>query len=177
MDETTNKTLGEYIFELAKGNINVLENIYLIMSRILYSVGNIYYNQKADIEDAIQDLLIELFNKARHFKVNTNACAWIVKIYVNLIKNKWKRQKKEHNYIADSITKLEIESNIENDKYLENYTFINLIFSRLSKQERQLLIYRYWCNCSIGDISAILKRPKSTIESQLKVLEEKIKQF
>ena len=177
MDETTNNALAEYIFELAKGNINVLENIYLILSKILYSVGNIYYNQKADIEDAIQDLLIALYDKAKHFKNNNNACAWIVRVYVNLIKNKIKKRRKEHNYISESITKIEIESSIDSEKYIENYTFINLIFSRLSKQERQLMIYRYWCNCSLGDISIILKKPKSTIESQLKVLEEKIKNF
>ena len=47
------------------------------MAKILYSVGNIYYKQKADIEDAIQDLLIELYNKAKKFRVNKNACAWI----------------------------------------------------------------------------------------------------
>ena len=77
MDENTNLALGEFIFKLAKGNIDALENIYLIMAKILYSVGNIYYKQKADIEDAIQDLLIELYNKAKKFRVNKNACAWI----------------------------------------------------------------------------------------------------
>lgn len=35
MDEKTNLALGEFIFKLAKGNIDALENIYLIMATLL----------------------------------------------------------------------------------------------------------------------------------------------
>lgn len=177
MDEKKNRKLGEYIFQLAKGNINVLENIYLIMAKILYSVGNIYYIQKADIEDAIHDLLIELYYKSKKFKENRNACAWIVRIYENLILNRLKHRKKEDDYISDRTAKLQIESNQDDEKYLENYLFVKELFGRLSRQEQQLIIYRYWCACSLGEMSTILKKPKSTIESQLKSVEEKVKNF
>lgn len=131
MDEKTNLALGEYIFKLAKGNIDALENIYLIMAKILYSVGNIYYKQKADIEDAIQDLLIELYNKAKKFRANKNACAWIVRIYENLILNKLKHYSKEEKYITDKIVALQIEYKVEDDKFLYNYMFVNEIFSKI----------------------------------------------
>lgn len=177
MDEKTNKTLGEYIFQLANGYIEVLENIYLIMAKILYSVGNIYFNQKADIEDAIQDLLIELFYKAHKFRDNRNACAWVVKIYENLILNKLKHRNKEDEYISDKIAKLQIEANQSDERFIENHLFVKELFGRLSRKEQQLIIYRYWCNCSLGEMSKIMKKPKSTIESQLKNVEEKVKNF
>ena len=55
MNEEDNKRLGLLIFALARGDVSVLEDIYLLMVKILYAIGNIYFNQKADIEDVIQD--------------------------------------------------------------------------------------------------------------------------
>ena len=68
MNEKDNKRLGELIFLLARGNISVLSEIYLLMYNILYAVGNVYLNQKADIEDEIGNLLLLLYEKASKFK-------------------------------------------------------------------------------------------------------------
>lgn len=175
MNEQDNKRLGELIFELAQGKIDVLSDIYLLMYKILYAVGNIYLKQKADIEDEIQNLLILLNYKAHKFKKNKNACAWIVKLYKNLILNHLKKNKREDNFIAEEIEKLQISA--IDDVFLENHLFVNDIFSRLSEYERELIIYRYWCKCSIKEVADILNRPKSTIESQLIKLENKIKKI
>lgn len=74
MNEEANKRLGNLIFSLAHGNIAALADIYMLMVKILYAVGNIYFTQRADIEDAIQDLLILLYDNAHKFKRNKNAC-------------------------------------------------------------------------------------------------------
>lgn len=42
MDESENIKLGEFIISLAKGNISVLDNIYVLVSRLLYVIANIY---------------------------------------------------------------------------------------------------------------------------------------
>ena len=39
------------------------------------------------------------------------------------------------------------------------------------------MIYRYWGDLSIREVADILEKPKSTVESQLKNLEEKIRKF
>lgn len=176
MDEGINRRLGELIFDLAKGDKEALSSIYMIMCKILYAVGNIYFNQKEDIEDLIQDLLLTLYDKAKKFNRNNNAYAWIVAIYKNLIKNKLRRRKREENYILE-----ELENKIlfpeTNDTYLENHVFLNDILSKLTQYEHKLVLYRIIGGCSIGDVAKIMNKPKSTIESQLKVLENKIKKF
>lgn len=52
MNEEDNKRLGRLIFALACGNISVLDEIYQMLAKLLYAVGNIYYSQRADIEDS-----------------------------------------------------------------------------------------------------------------------------
>ena len=177
MDENTNKRLGELIFDLARGNVNALEDIYNIMCKILYAIGTIYYNQRADIEDAIQNLLITLYYRANKFKKNTNACAWIIRIYQNSIKNQLLHIKREEAYLEAAADKILTGNHNDDDNYLENHLFVNEIFGKLNEYERDLIVYRYWCKCSIKEVADICGKPKSTIETHLKNLEENIKNF
>lgn len=174
MDETTNKRLGELLAALANGNKEALSEIYKIMCRVLYVVGNVYFARREDIEDCIQDLLLSLFYKAKKFKKNTNACAWIITVYSNLIKDRLRYKKRGDNYIADEIEKFKIEARTSDAEYLDTHIFIKDIFDKLTEYEQNLLIYAYWCKCSIGEIAKIFNKPKSTIESQLHNLKIKI---
>ena len=119
MNEEANKRLGNLIFSLAHGNIAALADIYMLMVKILYAVGNIYFTQRADIEDAIQDLLILLYDNAHKFKRNKNACAWIIKLYQNMIYKNLKKRKSEDNYISEQIQLQNITSLEDNSKYIE----------------------------------------------------------
>ncbi len=173
MDEESNKRLGWLIMQLANGNIWVLEEIADLMEKLLMSIGNIYYRNKADVEDAIQNLYIRLYEKAKYFKKNGNACAWIVKIYKNLIKSYFRKQKSEENFI----TICKADFNTIDEIYLENHLFLREVFDRLTDEEQQLFIYYYWCKASMGDISKILHKPKSTISYKLNKLDEKLKKL
>ena len=51
--------------ELAKGNHRVLSDIDLIMQKILYSIGILYYKNKEDTDDSIQELYVTLYRKAK----------------------------------------------------------------------------------------------------------------
>lgn len=174
MNEKDNKRLGELIFLLARGNISVLSEIYLLMYNILYAVGNVYLNQKADIEDEIGNLLLLLYEKASKFKKNKNACAWVIRVYQNLIINHLKNKMREKSYIYDRTQSLKIISQ-SHDLYVENHIFISNIFGKLNEYEKNLIIYRFWCKCSIREVADIVGSPKSTVESQIYKLQNKIK--
>jgi len=88
MDEETNKRLGECLMEIANGNNEKLADVYIIMQRVFYTVGNVYFKRKEDIEDSIHDYLLVLLKKAWKFVRNQNAYAWIIFSYQNLCKNK-----------------------------------------------------------------------------------------
>lgn len=165
------------LIRLSKGNKEALSEIYEIMWRILYVVGNIYFDRREDIEDSIQDLLLLLFYKAKKFKRNINACAWITAVYQNLIKNHLRRKKKHDEYIVGEIGKYKVMSQVSDIEYLENHIFIKDVFNKLTEYEQNLLIYTYWCKCSINEIANIFKKPKSTIESQINGLKFKIKKL
>ncbi len=177
MDEENNKQLSELIIRLAQGDVSALKEIAQSVERILMSVGSFYYKNWADVEDAIHNLYVKLYFNASYFKKNTNALAWIVKIFENSIKSHLRRIKSEKKYFEGEISHLKSGTNIVDDRYIENHLFLREIFDKLTKEERRLIIYYYWCRCTLREIAELLRKPKSTIYNKLQALERKIKNF
>ena len=126
MNEEDNKRLGLLIFALARGDVSVLEDIYLLMVKILYAIGNVYFNQKADIEDVIQDFLILLYEKAGKFKHNKNACAWVIKLYQNLMYRKLENRRREEKYLSSQMQLQELAGQEDSSVYIENHIFFKV---------------------------------------------------
>ena len=98
MDQETNNKLGELIIALARGDMLALDEIYKIMGKLLYSIGFKYFTGKADVEDAIEHFLEKLIKKAKKFKENKNAYAWVCIVYRNAIYNTYGHRKVESNF-------------------------------------------------------------------------------
>ena len=174
MDEETNKRLGECLMEIANGNNEKLADVYIIMQRVFYTVGNVYFKRKEDIEDSIHDYLLVLLKKAWKFVRNQNAYAWIIFSYQNLCKNKRDRKKVETKYMHNQIEKIKNLSYASDIEFVDNNIFLKSVFDKLSRYEQKLLILYYWCDYTLNEIGTILKKPKSTIASQLNRIKAKI---
>lgn len=180
MEVAENKILGELIVELTRGSESernaAIKEIYSIMSHIFYKVGNIYYNNKEDVEDSIQNLMFSIFINANKYTTNDNACGWIMRVYRNTFINFAKKRKKERAILKKQVQELRDRA-ATFEAYSEKFILYNYIFSVLNKNETELLIYRYFYDVSIGEIAKEFNKPKSTIEYQLKQLESKIRKL
>ena len=176
MEEENKLRLGYLIIDLAKGNKNNLVEIYGLMCGVLYAIGNTYFYSKEDVEDSIQNLLIILMEKACKFRNNDNAYAWIIRIYINSLKNIKKRNKTEERVLKDYAEKLKREKQPVDD-YLSRYVFTKEILSRLTSYERKLAFSRFYCGFSLGEIAKDLHKSKSTIQYQIDKIQEKILSF
>ncbi len=173
MDEKDNARLGLLIMELARGNCAVLEEIAQFIEKILYAIGNTYFKNKADVEDAIQNLYIKLYHKASRFRKNSNACSWIIKLYTNLIKSHLRKYKRDAKHIGE-MEVFEKERAVMDERYIENHVFLTEILSSLTKYERELVQWYYWCGFSIREVAEKMHKSKGSIENDLKKLKEKI---
>ncbi len=177
MEEYDKKRLGELIVELAKGNAAVLADISSKVEQILKAVGNIYYKNRADIEDAIYNLYLKLYQKAFRFKENLNGYSWIVRMYENSIKSNLRLRQRENQYIKQEISNLKATMGAYDATYIENNLYLQEIFDRLTLEEQKLVVYYHWCRCTIREVAGILHKPRSTICNKLKKLEEKAKKI
>ena len=174
MDEAENKILGELLFELARGNLHALEEIAKRIEPILLAIGNRCYYNYADVEDAVHRLYAELIDKAKKFKDNANACAWIIKSYKNLIKMDLRKRKRDDAFLNDYETSHLENNRAYDDSYIERHVFLKEITATLTEEEIDLLEYHYWCKATVRELAVILGKPKSTVQYKCKKLEEKL---
>ena len=177
MDESENNRLAELLIELAEGNSRGLSEIALLMQNILYSVGIMYFKNKEDTEDSIQELYIVLYKKAKTFRQNNSASAWIMAIYKNWIKSQFRKRKVEERYVKGEIQDIKTQVHSVDEKYIENRLYLKEIMSKLSDYERDLIIYYHWCKCTVREVAKILHKPRATVDSHLKKLEKKVKEM
>ena len=174
MNEENKLRLGYLIIDLAKGNGNALSEIYNLMGRVLYAIGNTYFYNYEDVTDSVENLLLSLFEKSKKFKNNDNAYAWIIRIYTNSLLNAKKHNKIEERALRDYAEKLKQE-NRPLDEYLSTYLYTRDIMGRLTPYERKLAFRRFYCGFSLEEIAKDFNKAKSTIQYQIDKIEEKLK--
>ena len=174
MNEKDNQRLGELLIELSNGDSSALDGISRLLERILFAIGNAYFRNQADVEDSIHDLYMMLYAKARRFKNNHNACAWIVTIYRNLIKSRLRKWKREEEFFRENRDEI-FGRSLMDEKCIENHIYLKQIFGALTKLEQDLIIYYHWCKCSADEVAEILHIARSTVYKKLAKLEEKVK--
>ena len=175
MDQETNNKLGELIIALARGDMLALDEIYKIMGKLLYSIGFKYFTGQADVEDAIEHFLEKLIKKAKKFKENKNAYAWLCIVYRNAIYNTYGHRKVESKCFRLQKEKLRLEYRYSGNERLENYLIVSEIFSKVTPYERKILSYNCFCQLSIAETAEILGKPKSTIQYQLAKIKRKVR--
>ena len=177
MDETENNRLADLLIELAKGNHRVLSDIALIMQKILYSIGFLYYKNKEDTDDSIQDLYVTLYKKAKHFRKGSSASAWIVAVYRNLVCSQLRKRKREQRYIQDEIQNLKAHFYGADETFIDAYLQLKEVLDSLNEEERLLIIYSQFCHYTVREMSTLLGKPSATVEYHLKKLKTKVNHY
>lgn len=171
MQQDENSELGEYIFALVRKDEHAIDEIYKRVGNLMYSVASLYLSNYADIEEVIQEALFKISRKAKHYKENNNAQAWIVVIVKNEAKNRLRKLNRYKEVGIETLnTALYVE--INEDKILADE-----ILSSLSEQEKDLIIYYYWMGMSLAEIAKVFHKPKPTIVYKMRELEDKIRNF
>ena len=171
MDEEKNEILCRLINELAKGNADALEEIYKILGKNLFLVANRYFNNKHDVEDAVQSFCVSLYKKSKKFKYSKNAYAWLICVFKNEVKNKLKQKKRE----LTILNEMEYLISETTPDYLDNYLFIQEILESLNSCERKIVEMRFIEGHNLDYIANKLHKSESTIRYHIDKIREKIK--
>ena len=177
MEESVNKKLGELLVDMENGNVNALVDVYNLTGKILYTIANVYYKNKEDIEDLIQDFLETLLVKCKKFRENKNASAWLTISFKNQVLNRVKREKRIR--VTDPLPEYEEFEALQfvSDIYIENHIFLKEIFSKLDETEQKIIYYRFWWDSSISEVAEIFRIPKSTMAARIKRIESKLRDY
>lgn len=159
MDEEKNEILCRLINELAKGNADALGEIYKILGKNLFLVANSYFNNKHDVEDAVQSFCFNLYKKSKKFKYSKNAYAWLICVFKNEVKNKLKQKKREMTILNE----IEYSVSETTPDYLDNYVFIRDILNSLDSIERKIVEMRFIEGHNLDYVAEKLHKSESTV--------------
>jgi RNA polymerase sigma-70 factor (ECF subfamily) len=134
-------------------------------SNMIYRICFVYLKNKYDAEDAFQEIVIKIMERAPHFQSDEHEKAWIIKVSCNHCKN----------ILKSNAYKMHISLNEDIEvkcKFLDN-TLEHIL--KLPLHYRNVLYLYYYEGYTTKEISSLLKRREATIRTWLKRAREMLK--
>ncbi len=136
-----------------------------------YKLAFVYMKNEEDAMDALQDMIVILYENISSLKKNESFYSWSKTILVNTCKTKLKKNKKI--IFIEEIKEEVAEDYFENpvDKFV-----LDKYLSTLSLKHQEVIKLRYYLDYDYETISKVLKIPLGTVKSRLnagmKILKE-----
>lgn len=160
----------EKIIKRAKsGDVRALEELIHLHELKLYKTASAILSCEDDINEAIQQTIILMYNNLHTLKNNKYFSTWFIRILINECKKIYNYNKKTNTIISP------IEENISSESENVDFSFVNNALKFLDKDFKEVVILYYYDEFSISEISKILDIPKGTIKSRLSRAREKLK--
>ena len=135
--------------------------------KMLFRIAFLYVGNFADAEDILQDVFIKYLSGRYSFKDSDHEKAWFIRVTQNKALDFLKRKGRKNISLDD----------IENFTYEKNDNSADILREILALPEKykSSVILYYYNDCSVEEISKILKISKSAVKMRLKRSREILK--
>ncbi len=144
------------------------------INRILYIL---FRGEREDIEDAKQEVFIELYRKLRRFRFESQVKTFLYSIVrnraIDIIRKRERERKKLIHFV--SVGQMDKTDCVEED-YIDKERreeVLKAVF-RLPEDERAMLVMKDYENMSVKEIARIFDLPEGTVKSRLYRSREKV---
>ena len=150
----------ETIKKAIQGFVNEIGTIILENMQTLYRVAFSILRTEDEINDAISNTTVIVFEKIHTLKNEEYFKTWLTRILINECYKIYNQNKKIiylENYDQEKLT--------YNDTYVDDD--IKNVIKNLDKDLKQIVILYYFEDFSVKEISKIIKIPEGTVKSRL----------
>lgn len=152
--------------EITKEYIGSLVDKY---GNMILRIAYTYLKNKADAEDTVQDVFLQIIDKNPIFNDETHEKSWIVRTTINMCKNKLNLFWNKNKCSIDDITEF-----ASYDRYSADSNVLKTVLSLPDKY--RLVVYMYYYEgYSTPEISKIIEKSDTTIRSLLHRARNKLK--
>lgn len=162
------------------------QKIYLRQAEMVYRICLLYLKNRADTEDAVQSIFLKAWEHQKIFLDENHERAWFVTVARNYCKDElksgWKKKRvgwmemeqQNAELTRDEINRQNVGS-VGIEREYDNPVLAGIM--KLDVKYRELLYLYYFEEYAIKEISGILKRKESTIQSQLASARKKLRKL
>lgn len=159
------------IKQAKKGDKDALLKLVMAQQGDYYKLAYVYMKNQDDALDALQDMILILYENIKKLKKEDSFYSWSKTILVNSCKSKLKKRNK-------TISIDEIKEESIDGVYIESEERIVLEehLSKLSEIHQEVIKLRYFLDLDYDSISKVLKIPLGTVKSRLNIGINKLKE-
>lgn len=147
-----------------RGNKDALLQLIMAQKDDYYRLAYVYLKNEADSMDALQDMILILYEKIGKLRKAESFYPWSKAILVNKCKNKLRDRKK-----LISLDKINEEPFNESYDTSEDRITLEKYLLKLNEKHREIIRLRYLLDLDYETISQILNIPLGTVKSRLSI--------
>jgi len=171
---------NEYLMERIKGrDESALAELYRRHVPMLRSVVARVTNNEGDIDDLVQEIFVELWNRAESYSEQKGkALGWIVTLArrraIDKLRKKQAYMRAQEHLLHEPLSWAHHDS-VEDVSSSELSGIFKRLFSQLPDAQREALHLSYYCGMSQREIAAHTGVPLGTIKTRLELAMRKIR--
>ncbi len=146
-----------------------LREVFERQHKRIYRIAMLMLQNESDAEDAVQNILIKYYEKGIQFKDDEHENAWFITVTRNYCTDQLRSQWKKQVDFGDIP-----ETPVEDDE-AEGELLVHI--KKLPDKYREVIYLYYYEEYSVKEISKMLDRKESTIQTQLSAAREKLKKI
>lgn len=170
--------MKELLKKIQKGDQEAFKELVHLMENDLYRIGLTRLKNDDDIQDAIQNSMILVYQNYNKIRNPDVFKSWMIKVFVNECNKIYKTNKKTQELFTKSTDQFDYETGVYTESEInginEKLNFEKLINS-LSSDERMIVTMYYSSGLNCRQISDILNMKKDTVKSKLSRSVQKLK--
>lgn len=159
------------IKQAKKGDKEALLQLVMAQEADYYKLAYVYMKNKDDALDALQNMIIILYENITKLRKEDAFYSWSKTILVNLCKDKLKKNTKI--VPLDEINDQAQYGTFDNS---ENRIVLEKHLSKLSQKHQEVIRLKYFLDLDYKTISEILKIPIGTVKSRISIGIEKLRE-
>lgn len=154
-----------------KGNKDALVKLIMAQKHEYYKLAHVYVKNKDDALDAMEDMIVILYENIYKLKKEEVFYSWSKTILVNCCKKILKDKRK-----IVSIDNIEEKSYEGELKQKEDQILLEEHLGKLKESHREIIKLRYFLDLDYQSIANLLDIPLGTVKSRISIGMEKLKE-
>lgn len=144
---------------MLKGDKNALANIYFKYAEVLYQYGLKITKDRTCVEDAIQDLFLNIIKNKKRLTTPDNIKFYIIRAYRNQLLKELIKKKPYEDISSYEVIDFMVESTLEKEKMqlpIEQQKLIKELMTALSARQKEVIYLKYKNGLTNEEIAIVM---------------------
>ncbi|PKK88024.1 MAG: hypothetical protein CVV64_20610 [Candidatus Wallbacteria bacterium HGW-Wallbacteria-1] len=157
------------LIELVKdGELDYYEDLITRYRRVVFNFAYLKLNEPSVAEDVSQETFLKAYRSLAKYNPEYKFVTWLLAICNNVCINHFNQEKKKLIYLRQKALEDGIPPSRPNAfELLDTTDYVRSIIKDLEREDRLLLLLRFWQELSHNEISEIMDMPSGTVRSKL----------